>query len=688
MGKKQNAIYEPGELGQVRDRLGDIDVDEAKRMARILGGELGTEREPVESRHLRETVEVTLEGRRKKSRPAAASRRGGGSASPREGKERKEKSSPLDDPQVNLSISYFERIRMDRFAALPQFEIKSSMQMLSSFFSFMGGWGDYVNHRFTNRRMPAYYGKLERLVVSTRNLLPRNNAKLGERLKKVSPQVYEIIDTIRQWNIERIGTELAKMQARPRSVKVSEYADILRCVYRPIFVLEKLDTEQHIKEAYKLLCKLLYVESPSFSKKSMQALVRTAIMAYLDIRRSVHHDLHPLLMRFISDRWLPYDSLFLNRPRRLMAFLGVTEDDRIKPTDLRVEEKSFDGDEKEDDGEDAERKAEEEAADRAEADERTARIAAERRALEQSVKTLESLFPKAGWERLEEYPDLYPYFVSIYGLRRGYELMATNDPLQQVAVLMHVIEDLCSAFRYITFEPITGPDGNEMILGDLIGKITGNWRRCIDESLAKEYLPRLSEYCHMLVQSSAAGTSSFAKRVLNDLRWVRRLYFLPYYRFDSMGPPSFQKQEITAVYAEVRTFRKYLTIIAANIEKWNKSGGAAAKIRCEGIENPTAGYKFEIANPVSKRMDLLLPLSQRNNVHLLFFMLSAVTMLDYLVNSESSWAYGQHPSSYLFRTAEGKGGIPVFGVEERIDADHIFKESVRQNRLRQQAAKK
>jgi hypothetical protein len=231
-------------------------------------------------------------------------------------------------------------------------------------------------------------------------------------------------------------------------------------------------------------------------------------------------------------------------------------------------------------------------------------------------------------------------------------------------------------------------EGNEMFLGDLIGKIASNWRRYIDESLAKEYLPRLSEYCHMLSQSSAVGTSSFAKRVLNDLRWVRRLYFLPYYRFDSMGPPSFQKTEITAVYGEVRTFRRYLTIIASNIEKWNRAGGAAAKVRCEGLENPTAGYKFEIANPVSKRMDLLLPLSQRNNVHLIFFMLSAVNMLDYLVNSEASWAYGQHPSSYLFRTAEGKGGIPVFGVEDKIDADHIFRESVRQNKLKQQAAKK
>ena len=44
MAKKSNAVYAPGELDKVRGKLG-VDDDEAKRMAQILGGEVGVEKD-------------------------------------------------------------------------------------------------------------------------------------------------------------------------------------------------------------------------------------------------------------------------------------------------------------------------------------------------------------------------------------------------------------------------------------------------------------------------------------------------------------------------------------------------------------------------------------------------------------------------------------------------------------------
>ena len=38
MAKNDKAIYAPGELGRVRDKLGVKDDAEAKRMAQLLGG--------------------------------------------------------------------------------------------------------------------------------------------------------------------------------------------------------------------------------------------------------------------------------------------------------------------------------------------------------------------------------------------------------------------------------------------------------------------------------------------------------------------------------------------------------------------------------------------------------------------------------------------------------------------------
>ena len=698
MAKKTNAVYEPGELQRVREKLGDIDRDEARRVARILGGEVGTEKSPPEylsasknsGRSRQEIVDLTLAGRKKKHSGRAidiALARGDQDYI----KYRQTADDPADDPNVQLTTPYFERVKIDRFSAQIDFEIKSSLQVLASVFSFWGSQ-EYVNPRFTSRRMNVYYNKIGQLVTSTRILLPRNDARRNDRLKKASPYIYSILDTIRQWNIERIGGDLAKLQSHPRTVKAHDYGDILKAIYRPMFILEKLDADIHIKGAYKLLYKLLYIEHPMDPRDKVQNLIRSALVAYSEVHRDIHYGMYPLLLKFISDRWFPYGAIFLARRRRFMAFLDATEADQIKPLDInieQIEQGSLEALQEEIRREEEanSQETEEEDPDDPEVIARKAKEAAEvaeKKALEQSLKVLESLFPKAGWERLGEYPDLYPYFVSIYGLRRGYEQIAPTDPLQQIAVLMHIIEDLCSALRYVSFGTITGPDGNDIILNELMGIIINNWRRYIDESFTKEYLPRLSEFCRIL-EHSESRTSPYAKRAVNDLRWAKRLYFLPYYKFESMGPPPFQKREITAIYGEIRTFRKYLTMVASNVEKWIQAGGGpTSRIPCQGLENPLASYTFDITNPVSKRMDLLLGIGKRNNVHLIFFTLAVVTVLDCLVNSESSWAYDKQIPPHLFRSVSGDGAVPMFGVDEKIDADRIFKDALRQSKIKQQ----
>ncbi|MDR2388963.1 MAG: hypothetical protein LBD89_04150, partial [Tannerellaceae bacterium] len=44
------------------------------------------------------------------------------------------------------------------------------------------------------------------------------------------------------------------------------------------------------------------------------------------------------------------------------------------------------------------------------------------------LDTLETLFPKAGWDKIDEYPDFFPYFSSIFDLGKNYALMGGPAP--------------------------------------------------------------------------------------------------------------------------------------------------------------------------------------------------------------------------------------------------------------------
>jgi hypothetical protein len=693
MAKKTKAVYAPGELNRIRGKLGDLDAGEAKRMAQILGGEVGYERttEQESSRHGRrpktrnETVEMVVKGRGGSSRSQPKHRVELLSDEAKEPSRTvlRKVDDPADNPAMPVKASYFERVKMDRFAAQPEFDVKSASQALFSMLSIFNSPPDYVNPTFVNKRLNEYYRRIEMLVVSTRTLFPRNNARRNERVRRASPFIFSILDTIRYWNIERITGDLAKIQSHPRTAKIQEFSDILRAVYKPLFVLEKLDPDIHIKGAYKFLYKVLYIENPMDAKEKFQGHIRTALSSFADIRRDVHYLLYPLLMKLLSDRWLPYERFFVERKNRFLAFINATEADCILPSDMTAQQAesgeagssaektagnsdSGPAEEEEDPGDPAviERKAKQQAAE------------AEKKAVDRGLSTLEALFPKAGWDRLSTFPDMYPYFTDVFSFKKGYELVAPTDPLQQVFVLMRVIEEFCFGLRYITFGVITGSDGNPVRVDDFLGSIINHWQQYTDDSFGKAYIPRLQEYCRILENSAESRTSNYARRTLNELHWAKRLFFLPYYKFESVFPPSLKKSDLNPIYSEIRLFRKYLTAVAGGIEQGNRQGGAEKLAPCDGIDNPWEPYNFEVPNPVSIRLDGLLDPKKRNNAALVFFALSVIIVLDHLVNDESSWAYDNRPGP-LFRSVNGEGAMPLFGVDTKIDTDQIFKQSLK-----------
>jgi hypothetical protein len=220
------------------------------------------------------------------------------------------------------------------------------------------------------------------------------------------------------------------------------------------------------------------------------------------------------------------------------------------------------------------------------------------------------------------------------------------------------------------------PGGIMKDLNTLMNPIINNWHDNFNEGVVKEILSRLNDYCELLTNSADANNSTYGKRILSELQWAKRSFILPYYRFETNVPSPFHKKEL-AIYADVRRLRRYLTIVANGIEQGMKKGGAAANAACDGIENPWAAYNFVPANPVSRRLDMLLGSKKKNNSTLILFALAISTVLDFLLNNEGSWAYDPPPPTYIFRKADGARALPQLGIDGKIDVDAIFKQSLK-----------
>jgi len=695
---KKKGIYAPGELVKLREKLKVSDREEAAKLAQKIGGEIGFERTDDEETALhepprvkRERVNVRIGNRRRRSldTPYESEVVLDGFDEKRSG--RPKITDPGDDPLIPVRSNYWERIRMDRYAAQPEFEIKSPGQVFSSMISFFSDANDYINPAFITRRMPEYYKKLEELVLSTRNLLPRNNLQRNERMKKGAPIAFSILDVIRYWDIEKISSDLSKIQARPRNVRAIDFADIIKAVYRPLYILNRLDLDVHIRGAYKILYKLLYIENQKEAQEKSQDLIRTAVSAFSGVRRDIQYLLYPLFMKLVSASFVPYELFFEQRKNRIMSFLNVSESSQINPEALAIQGGAKDlkpGDESSqsegfsESGEQSEEKPEKTPEQEEEEKARRNAEEAEKKAFERGLQTLETLFPKAGWDRLPSYPDLYPYFVDVFDLRRGFVNIAPTDPMQQIYILMRIVEELFFGLRYVNFGVVSGAGGKVESLDMILGEIISNWQYYLETCFDKEYLPRLTEYIRILEGSIEERNSPYTRRLISELHWVKRLYFLPFYKFELRLTPPTHKSDVTQIYAKIKTLRKYLSAVAANIEQARKSGGAEENVSCDTIDNPWAPYEFQIPNPLSKRLNALLKPKLRNNASLVYFSLAIITVLDHLVNNEDSWAYGSQPGP-LFRSANGEGVMPLTGVDNKVNADAIFKQTLLQRQKKE-----
>ncbi|MDR2521743.1 MAG: hypothetical protein LBC72_04215 [Spirochaetaceae bacterium] len=658
-------LYARGELDAVKKRLGPISDDEARKMQAILGGEVGKERSSVDEQ------------------PRPAKRQDAGGRKPARIVEALDTSPQREGDhagghgrKVALERPAFsDRIKMDVLCGDHEFSIKTWLQVLISRFSFLRPPPDRVSAYFVRRVLVDYCNNLDYLVNETRMLFPRNKQALSEKVKSISSFSFTVLDTIRRWNIEAIHSEKNKLLRHAGNAYVSDFSLLLYHVYRPIYMLECLEVNPHIETVYNTLYRILFLENASTETEKKKHLIGKVISSFMFVCKDVRRRLYPLFLKTVSSKFYYYDDFFIECEENIESFLGVSKVDRIMPPADIIAGDIFSQENPE---------VSEEIADAgevnalldAEAGSAPGFSETEQKAFDKGLDILNSLFPRAGFLSIYEFPDFYPYFADVKSLPKGAELIAPEDPCALVLILSSIIEELLYGFRKIRFTAIGGDAGRGS--GDeanvSFDSLLDNWQKITNESFERQYIPRIQE-CTQLFQhaTSQKKGSPYALKLRSAIHWTRKYFFFPYYVYKDNTPPPFKKSDITALYPFVRQIRKSLSLLATEIGKAQKTGGREKLAMVEGIENPWDSYLFQIENPLSKRLNALLAKNQRDNVSLIFFTLAIVTVLDDIMNDERSFVYANDVPK-LFRTGED-GETPVLWVAKAQDTFQMFKES-------------
>lgn len=616
-------------------------------MAQRLGGEVGVERTSSE-----------IEG--KYRRIGELNRRKGDRFVPPARPSSRESERPVERPRrrrppERTRPRYMDRVRMDFLASRPDHQIKTRRSAYAALFSPFMSVRDLVNPRLITQAEEHFFRDVENLVLSVRQLLVRYR-KSPRTLLRI-PYYQEVATVIKEWDLEGLNRELARLEIHPRGLPIEQCRELCRLIYRPIVRLLDLDPTYHIAQALKHLHDVdllsLPKDSPEVPKIKLAYTMsrEAALRVFIDRKRH----LYPLLMKLAVRRFSAYSDFFLEHREEVLEFLSLGPSDLLRPK-MREEivpkepppESEAGEVEADQEGEDPGKSEDEEEMP----EELTA-----------GLELLDELFPQAGFLQLDELPDLYPYFQPIVKLPRGSELISPQDPLQQLMVIVACLQEIFYGFRSIVFQNFGDEESGVVPTASLIERLTGSWHLFLDEILGKHYVSSLFEYCRQVEQGiSTLRASNYAARHESQLMWMKRHFFLPHLplrRFRGLVRPTIPS-DLPRLSETVADLRELLERVVGDI----------ASGECRSLQNPWQTFSFAVDGYLSKRVRLVLgrraarePFGERrtSNASLILHTLLIVRSLDYLINDERSFytRVYEEAGRPLFRADSGK---PLYNV--------------------------
>ena len=654
--RPKEADWAPGTLDRTRRAIGDIDPLEAEVMSKKLGGEIMYEKSSSNSTAKPSTKGT---GRIVRSSGSSAGASSGSAGSSNSGDSESSSGSSAgkgrkkQEELININPKFSQQI--DKIMMSDEYGIKPNYGLFNFIKYFQQNGHEQIIPEFCTVTLKHHIENLQGFITVIKTLIQMAPATYKAKIAGGNEIKFKFLRMVAGWNMQTIKLSHIELMDLPQPYVVQDLIPYVRAVYKvliQVYYYGESKIPKIIKEIY--TDEIAYPDAP---QDKLSSMAKEAITQWLYIQNEIIKKLYPLLMRMCSDTYEEYPDFFKTKVADILKFVGLHKYDLLLPEKDKPA------------GTDA----------KAEAKEKTAVPKRPVKGVKDGTVTtglnlLDQLFPQAGFNNLESFPDLYPYFQPLYKFEDGFNVLSPENPLQITVVLMKIIEDCFQGCRNIRFNIENTPSTKE---SDGITKILDEWSAYRENVFERLYCMPLNDLVNSIYSQDDFEDSQFGKKLITSLLWQTQWHFLPNFKFqqlvlerpkdDSKYPGLFMRTDFV---------RKYLSEVVAECDKQAKTKGIVPS-----VGNPWEHYKFDIQNEVSKRLDVLLGANNMsantnaNNANLLKYTLCFVAVLDWWINNPDSPAYSVSPK-HIYRISE-EDGKPKFSVPERTDQNKLFADQIR-----------
>ena len=652
-------------MDATRKNIGAIDAAEAARMTKILGGEIMTEKSaPIDHSKL---PKRPSSNRVVGATPRRSSSQKSGSENSRASSSSSEEvSAPKSSGAFSLPpISAKDNLKIDRLMMSSYYAIKPNYGLFNFVKHFSKNGSERVIPEFAEITIKAMNEHFEAFVGAIKTLIQASPDTYKSKIQTDLDLKFRLLRKVSEWSARDIKLSYVNLGALQDTPVVSDLIPFVKAMYKQVITIYYLGeniVSKSIKEVYTDI-----LHYPNIDKVKFANLAKSAVNEWNYIYLHIIKGLYPLLMRMCGTQYSDFPYFFTNSVQQILNFVGLKKFDLLlaekKPDSTEVRQ-AKEGENKP--ANDAETQKKEQAAKEA---------ASRVEMRERGISLLNRLFPGAGWERIDTFPDLWPYFDPLYDFDDCFLLLAPENPMQITIVLCEILQDFFHACIKMKFDM----DANPLLKTkeDNFVKAMSEWPVYVDTLFEKEYGEPLNLLANQIYSQPNYLNTHSGKKTVTEILWTTKYSFLPFFSFEQLlleRPLNNSKYlPLSIRTAFLKSAFDAFVKQAAQVE--------AAKGMVGGFENPWEHYEFEFESPISKRMDVLLnakdhgPNMTATNMNLIKYISHILAVLDWWINDKTSPAY-KADAHKIYRTRPGTTE-PAFSMEPRDDQDKLFAAAIR-----------